>query len=336
MLASKLAGVPIRLHTVAGLPLMETSGYKKKVLELVEKLTYKCATKVYPNSKGLYEFLVKKKYCSPQKLKVVGGGSSNGIDTGYFDPGGYDNQQRTSLRNKLGILSDEFVFIYVGRLVSNKGINELVKAYLSIFARKKNIKLLLIGPLEKELDPLRPDIERTIKQHTGIISLGYQQDVRLFFFISDALVFPSYCEGFPNVVMQAGAMGLPAIVSDINGCNEIVINGENGIVIPPKNSRALSDAMIRIVDDIAFARKMKIKARPMVLGRYVQKEMWNAILTEYKRLESKIVSKGISVTMEGLLCKQIYNRIIKLLVDIAVSLIAFILLFPIFFFTSVL
>src|SRR3546814_6045539 len=107
MLASKLAGVPIRLHTVAGLPLMETSGYKKKVLELVEKLTYKCATKVYPNSKGLYEFLVKKKYCSPQKLKVVGGGSSNGIDTGYFDPGGYDNQQRTSLRNKLGILSDE-------------------------------------------------------------------------------------------------------------------------------------------------------------------------------------------------------------------------------------
>src|SRR3546814_6566293 len=94
-------------------------------------------------------------------------------------------------------------------------------------------------------------------------------------------------------------MGLPAIVSDINGCNEIVINGENGIVIPPKNSRALSDAMIRIVDDIAFARKMKIKARPMVLGRYDQKEMWNAILTEYKRLESKIVSKGISVTMEG-------------------------------------
>src|SRR5690606_12234206 len=129
MLGAKLAGVPVRLHTVAGLPLMESSGIKRKVLDYVEKLTYSCATKVYSNSKGLYDFIIENKYTSTEKLKVIGNGSSNGINTDYFSPDQIPEEQKEILKSQLHIKADDFVFVFVGRLVGDKGINELVKAF---------------------------------------------------------------------------------------------------------------------------------------------------------------------------------------------------------------
>ena len=288
MLAARLAGVPHRLHTVAGLPLMEATGIKRKILNFVEKLTYSSATRVYPNSKGLYDFILQNNFTQSNKLKIIANGSSNGIDTTFFSPDQVTELERVTLREKLNIQPDNFVFVFVGRIVSDKGINELIKAFSELQAAENNepagIKLLLVGGLENDLDPLNPETLAEINQNKDIISVGFQQDVRSFFAIADALVFPSYREGFPNVVMQAGAMGLPSIVSDINGCNEIIIEGENGLIIPSKNVEKLKEKMLTLAKDKNLYTKLKGNSRRMIENRYEQSVVWNALLEEYEGL----------------------------------------------------
>ena len=287
MLAARLAGVPHRLHTVAGLPLMEAIGTKRKILNFVEKLTYSSATRVYPNSKGLYDFILQNNFTQSDKLKIIANGSSNGIDTTFFSPDQVAEIERVTLREKLNIQPDDFVFVFVGRIVSDKGINELIKAFSELQTvenKPAGIKLLLVGGLENDLDPLNLETLAEINQNKDIISVGFQQDVRSFFAIADALVFPSYREGFPNVVMQAGAMGLPSIVSDINGCNEIIIEGENGLIIPSKNVEKLKEKMLTLAKDKNLYTKLKENSRRMIENRYEQSVVWNALLEEYEGL----------------------------------------------------
>jgi glycosyltransferase involved in cell wall biosynthesis len=288
MLASYFAKVPIRLHTVAGLPLIETSGFKRIILNFVEKLTYQCSTNVYPNSYGLKKIILNNKFTSENKLKVIGNGSSNGIDTCYFDPELFSIKDKEVLKTNLGIKKTDFVFIFVGRIVSDKGINELVEAFHKICLVKENIKLLLVGPFEDELDPLQKKTKLLINNNENIISVGYQNDVRPYFSISNCLVFPSYREGFPNVVMQAGVMNLPSIVSDINGCNEIINEGENGWIIPVKNEEALLNAMKNCFTLRNEFIKMKLNARKSIVNHYEQKLVWEAILNEYKSFGENI------------------------------------------------
>lgn len=286
MLAAKLAGVPIRLHTVAGLPLTETSGFKRKLLTAVEKMTYSCATKIYPNSKGLTEYILENRLTSPNKLKLIGNGSSNGIDTSHFSPDTVTEEQKTDLRKTAGISAEDFVFVFVGRLVGDKGINELVAAFSEICASDSNQnhpvpKLILVGNYETELDPLLPGTLKAIENHPNIFSAGYQKDVRPWFGISDCLVFPSYREGFPNVVMQAGAMGLPAVVSNINGCNEIISDGLNGLIAAKKDTAALKSAMLVMMNDQSVYRQLKSNARDRIVSRFEQKDVREALLGEY-------------------------------------------------------
>ena len=288
MMAAKIANVPIRLHTVAGLPLMEAKGIKRKFLNFVEKITYACATKVYPNSKGLYDFIVEEELISSIKMKIIANGSSNGIDTSYFDSERISEEQRRELRTKLNIQKADFVFVFVGRLVGDKGINELI----DVFARIKgsNVKLLLVGGLESDLDPLKSETIHEIDKNKNIISVGFQKDVRPYFAISHCLVFPSYREGFPNVVLQAGAMGLPSIVSNINGCNEIIKEGINGSIIPSKDRESLYTVMHKIISDEAWRKQLAGNARDIIVSHYEQKLVWDALLIEYKHL---LIQKGI-------------------------------------------
>lgn len=286
MMASKLVGVPNRLHTVAGLPLMEATGNKRKLLDFVEKMTYSCATKVYPNSNELYNFILKNNYTSPEKLKVLGNGSSNGINTSFFDPNLISEADKKDLKTSLNISDEDFVYVFVGRLVGDKGVNELVKAFTQI--TEKNVKLLLVGQLESDLDKLETEVLKTITDNDKIISVGHQKDVRPYLSISNALVFPSYREGFPNVVMQAGAMELPSIVTNINGCNEIIVEGVNGIIISVKNIQMLYDAMIKFYLDKDYLLNLKSNARQMITSRYEQNVVWNAILSEYKNMEKNV------------------------------------------------
>ena len=282
MLASYFAKVPHRLHTVAGMPLMEAKGFKRMILNIVERTTYNYATKVYPNSFELEKIIIKNKFVkSANKLKVIANGSSNGIDITYFNPNLFNLEDQSKLRNDLGIEKEDFVFIFVGRIVADKGINELIKAFDKLSKTKEKIKLLLVGSFEDELDPLQEITKNIINTNKKIISVGYQNDVRSYFSIADALTFPSYREGFPNVVMQAGAMNLPSIVSNINGCNEIIEENKNGFIIPVKDVNKLYDSMKKIM----INSDMKLNSRRMIRTRFEQKVVWEALLNEYKTLK---------------------------------------------------
>ena len=286
MVAARLAGVPHRLHTVAGLPLLEATGNRRNLLNVVEKITYACATKIYPNSSGLQEIILLNKFTNRAKLKVIANGSSNGIDTSFFDPKLISKEGKEELRKELNILKDDFVFLFIGRLVGDKGVNELVNAFVKLTEESPGIKLLLVGPFEQDLDALLPQTNKTIQSNLNIICAGFVKDVRPYFAISDCLVFPSYREGFPNVVLQAGAMGLPSIVSDINGCNEIILDHVNGTIIPVKNTEAIYVEMKKYLSDVELLNKLKSNAREMICRRYEQQIVWDAILQEYKKCET--------------------------------------------------
>jgi len=291
MFAAYLARVPNRLHTIAGLPLVEITGPKRVLLDAVEKLTYAFATKIYPNSFGLEDIILKNKYTSKSKLKVLGNGSSNGIDTNHFDPKRVSEEDKKQLKKDLKIGQKDYVYVFVGRIVKDKGINEMIVAFKDIVAKHANAKLVLVGPFEvneqkeiKDSDALLPETIEYIRTSPNVKAVGFQKDVRPYFSISDCLVFPSYREGFPNVVMQAGALGLPAIVSNINGCNEIIIEGDNGNIIPVKNVPELRQAMVNYLEKGKINLAEQKVIRNMIKSRYSQPVMWNAILEEYKKL----------------------------------------------------
>lgn len=284
MLAAKMSGVPHRLHTVAGLPLLETKGFKRHLLNTVEKATYACATIVLPNSFVLKDIIIDEKYCSGKKLRVIGNGSSNGIDTEYYDRKNVPSEVVIKLKEKFNIEPEDIVFIFIGRVVKDKGINELVEAFNEISKIHIKTKLLIIGPSEKELDPIDAKTEDLIKRNHNIYETGMVEDIRPYVAISHVLVLPSYREGFPNVILQASCMETPCIVTDINGCNEIITNDFNGLIIPVKDSNALKDAMLALYNDPEKIKDLSKNARPNILNKYKRELIWKELLELYNHL----------------------------------------------------
>lgn len=284
MAAAKLAGVPVRIHTFTGLVFPNKSGFTQKLLIQMDRFLCSFATHIYPEGHGVKQDLITYKI-TKKPLAVLANGNVNGIDTSYFNRDKISLENQEQLCVNLGIERHDFVFIFVGRLVSDKGINELVNAFKQIQALFSQAKLLLVGPFEAELDALSSATLSEIKENKAIITTGYQDDVRSFFAIANVLVFPSYREGFPNVVLQAGAMELPSIVSDVNGCNEIIIEGENGLIVPAKNEIALKNSMINLIKDANLYDHLKQNARLIIVEKYEQSLVWKAILEEYRRVE---------------------------------------------------
>ncbi|MEX0290745.1 MAG: glycosyltransferase, partial [Flavobacteriaceae bacterium] len=236
------------------------------------------------NSYGLEKFILTSKYTTPKKINVIGKRSSNDVDSTHFDPKKYASTELSGLRDSYGITENDFVYVFVGRLVKDKGINELVAAFDSLSKKHKDIKLLLVGMYEKELDPLDDSTNHIIESNPAIITTGTQPDVRPFYAMSDLLTFPSYREGFPNVVMEAGSMGLPGLVSDINGCNEIITEGENGCIVPPKSASELESRMEELLLDPGKLKRLAQNARPMIQERFERHFVWGELLREYKTL----------------------------------------------------
>ena len=287
MVAAYFAGVPIRIHTFTGLIFPSKTGMLQKILILMDRLLCRFATHIYPEGEGVKEDL--KRYSITNKpLNVIANGNVNGIDVAFFDPKLYGEVAIAMLKSKLKIKDDDFVFIFVGRLVGDKGINELIAAFQKLQLVANNVKLLLVGPFENELDPLNLQTLAIIDSSHHILSVGFQTDVRPYYAVADALVFPSYREGFPNVVLQAGAMGLPSIVTNISGCNEIIIEGKNGTIIPAKEMNAIYESMLKISTEVVFRNQLQLNARPLIVSRYQQQLVWQAILAEYKRVEKYV------------------------------------------------
>nr|WP_321223474.1 glycosyltransferase family 4 protein [uncultured Psychroserpens sp.] len=284
MLAAKLAKVPHRIHTIAGLPLLETTGNKRRLLDVVEKFTYSCATKILPNSYGLEKIVIDNNYCKPQKLLVISKGSSNGINTAHYDTSLVSEEKKEKIKNELGINAEDTVFIFIGRVVKDKGINELVKAFDQLSKRNDAVKLILVGSKENHLDPILPETEALILENKHIFAVGMKKDIRPYVAVSHVLTFPSYREGFPNVVLQCSCMELPCIVSNINGCNEVIENDVNGLIIPVKNEIELEKAMQYMIDNPEKRQVMSANSRVKIIERYDQYLVWNELLKFYKSL----------------------------------------------------
>lgn len=272
MMAAKMAGVPVRLHTFTGLVWPTATGVSRKILMMTDKITCACATHIVPEGEGVKHDLQR---CITKKpMKVLGYGNVRGVDMDYW--------KRTKERSDGAI----FTFVFVGRLVRDKGINELVAAFVRLHKEYKDTRLLLVGRYEGKLDPILPETIRLIENSDSIEAVGQQKDVRSFYEQSDVLVFPSYREGFPNVVIEAGAMELPSIVTDINGSREIVEHGKNGLIVPSCDEQALYDAMKWMVEHPGDRKQMEKNARPMVANRYEQKFVRQCLKNYYKEILS--------------------------------------------------
>lgn len=277
LLAAKLAGVPVRLHTVGGIPWMEVFGFKRYMLKQIEKITYGLAHRVYPNSKGLIQFIHEQKICPSEKVKLLANGGSNGINTDYFVP---HPELKQTLRLKQGINDNEIVLGFVGRMAREKGINEWLTAFEEVRKQFK-VKILLIGLFEKTYGGLTSEVEEKIQNDPDILFLGRFDDVRPYYNMMDIFVFPSYREGFPNAVLEACAMGLPVIATDINGCNEIIQNGVNGILIEPKSSEAIYKALLNLLENKESRLKLGEQARTEVVKKFRRENIWRALKDEY-------------------------------------------------------
>jgi glycosyltransferase involved in cell wall biosynthesis len=283
MLAAWLSNVPNRLHTVAGLPVMDSTGLRRIILLAVEWLTCRCATKIYPNSRGLKEFLNKVVGIPSTKLKIIGSGSSNGVDTRYFNVTPELQQFSKAFKVKHG-LEDCFVFTFIGRIVKDKGIEELLEAYAKLSDEHDDTKLLIVGTEEPMTDPISSRARTILESNKGIVLTGFLDDIRPALESSDSLVLPSYREGFPNVVLQAACMSVPSIVSDISGCNEIIQDRKNGLVVPSKSANDLYHAMKKIASDREFLIDLAAKSRDSVIEKYDRQKFHQMILAEYKSL----------------------------------------------------
>lgn len=264
MLAARITRVPIRVHTFTGLVFPTSIGLKRKILMFTDRLTCICATHIIPEGEGVKKDLLGYGITS-KPIKVLGYGNVRGVDMQYYS-------RRTEIMTKANCLKKNvFTLLFVGRIVKDKGINELCEAF-DVLSAETSVRLFLVGPLENNLDPISEKAATIINNNPSIELVGakYDDDLLSYYAASDCFVFPSYREGFPNTVLEAGAMGLPSIVTDINGSREIIIDGENGVIIPPRDSNALLEAMRQIIKDKEKRDKMAVQARGLIASRFEQ------------------------------------------------------------------
>lgn len=264
MLAAWVARVPRRVHTFTGLVWPTATGLSRRILMFTDWLTCACATHIIPEGRGVMNDL--QQHITRKPMRVLGYGNVRGVDMDYWSRDNADAELVHSLREE-----NTFTFVFVGRIVRDKGINELVKAFKRV-REEHNVRLVLVGRFEDSLDPISDESRKTIKECDDIVYAGSQfgRDLLAYYAAADCFVFPSYREGFPNTVLEAGAMGLPSIVTDINGSREIIENGKNGIIVPSKDADALAEAMSRMVEDTDMQHLMARNARPMIASRFEQ------------------------------------------------------------------
>ena len=278
MIAAWICRVPIRLHTFTGLVFPTATGLKKRILILTDRITCACATHIVPEGEGVKADLIN--YNITRKpLQVLGYGNIRGIDLDHYRHSSEVMEKALTLRKP-----NLFTFVFIGRVVRDKGIDELVEAFSLLHSEHPQTRLILVGRAEDNLDPVSPNTRSAIASHPAIEAVGSQRDVRPWLAASDALVFPSYREGFPNVVIEAGALDLPSIVTDINGSREIIVHGQNGIIVPPRNAQALLQAMTQFVQNPQATQAMAQKARQMIASRFEKSFVQKCLFDYYKQI----------------------------------------------------
>jgi glycosyltransferase involved in cell wall biosynthesis len=285
MLAARSLGVKIRIHTVGGLPLMIEKGFKRRLLMFTERLTYWGATEVWPNSRSMMNFIIDEKLAKPAKLAVIDNGSTNGIDLRKFSK---KNLDPAILEKIIHALPKEggLKILCVGRMVKDKGIEELVSVFIQL-QKNYSLQLILVGPFEAHLDPLSPETLDDIINNPAITHITWSDSIEYYMSIADIFVHPSHREGFPNVILQAGAMHLPVICSNIPGNADIIQNNKTGLMFEVKNEAALYNRLKFAIENKETTEKIAQALFDEVTQLYSRKRIHEVILDTYNRLLTK-------------------------------------------------
>lgn len=282
MLAGRLAGVKTRIHTVAGLRFMTAEGIGRKLLIRMEKFTASCATHVWPNSQSILGYITRNQLANPQKLQVIGFGSSNGINLQRYSPGSLLPGIVDETRRAMQYDNNLVYLLCVGRIVKDKGIDELLTAFSNLYKERSDLRLVLLGSYEDELDPISDEARMILKDHPGIIHISWSDHVEYFMHLSGMLVHPSYREGFPNVLLQAGAMGCPVICSRIEGNIDIVDDDQTGLIFEVQNALSLEEKLRFALANPGqlkeYVRKLRKKIEQQFDQRFVHESLKNKYL----------------------------------------------------------
>ena len=317
MIAAWFACVPHRVYTVTGLRYQGAHGFLRTILKTMERLSCLFATNVIPEGQGVLQCL-KRDNITKKSLQVIHYGNINGKDTEFFSRDNTiqtaslklsdkqihlrylsEKEARSLVRSELGFSNNDFIFVFIGRLVNDKGLGELADAIRKLENENLEIKLLLIGEIDGEDDVLAKDKLNYLMQSKNVKYIGVQSDIRPYLMVSDVIVFQYYSEGLTNVKIEAGVFGLNAIVNNINGCNEIIEDGVNGKIIQApldNNGMRVNDITNELYTMMKWffhhpeeVKRMGENARPIICERYEQQNVWKALLKFYNDLLIKII-----------------------------------------------
>jgi lipopolysaccharide/colanic/teichoic acid biosynthesis glycosyltransferase/glycosyltransferase involved in cell wall biosynthesis len=277
--AAWLARVPCRVYTLRGLRLETATGLKRAMLWVTEWISCKCAHRVVCVSRSLRDRAIGLKLVGDDKAIVLGKGSG-GVDVRRFSPAGRESET-LSLREKLGIAADGLVIGFVGRLVRDKGIRELIEAFQRLNRKRPELRLLLVGDFEQG-DPVEPEIRRFIESSPAMIRPGFVPDTAPYYGLMDVLALPTYREGFPGVPLEAQASGVPVVTTTATGAVDSVVDGETGFLVPVGDSSAVAGAIAKLLDDPQLRLRMGRAGRARMERDFRPAAVWDAQVRMYQ------------------------------------------------------
>lgn len=283
LLAARLNFVPTRVYYIHGFKFHGVTGIKRKLLIIMEKIACMCATHIIAVSEGVQK--IANAELTNKKVDIIHYGSPNGVFIKEYLDYSFDKHL---IKQELEFNEQDFVYGFVGRLVGDKGVNELVTAFKHISFNNKNIKLLLVGKFESDLDPLLDATIKEINSNPNINYVGYQRDVKKYLSAMDVFVSPSYREGFGLSVLEASMMKLPVIVSNVTGYSEIVIENVTGFFVNPRDVNGLQQIMYNVYKDRSKLYLTGIKGRQLVMEKYDHQDVVDSAVKYYSKLQSNV------------------------------------------------
>ncbi|GAA6617027.1 glycosyltransferase family 4 protein [Scytonema sp. NUACC26] len=283
-IAAWLARVPVCIYHVHGLPMITAKGYKRLLLTWSEKISCLLACQVISVSHSIREVAIREGLCPPEKIKVLLKGSCNGIDAlDSFNPANLPLNTRQETRKNCGIPEDAIVLGFVGRLTREKGVEELVRAWQILREEFSNLHLLAVGYFEAQ-DPISTEIKKLLLSDPRIHMTGRMSYVPPFYTAMDILALPTYREGLGEVLLEASAMKLPIVATDIPGCVDAVEDGYTGLLVPPRDIEALARKIRQYIQNPQLRYQHGNAGRDRILQKFRQEAIWEALYQEYLKL----------------------------------------------------
>ena len=287
-LAARLRSVPRRVYMLRGLKLESSAGFKRGVLLLAERLAARCAHVVLCNSESLRAEVLALGIAPAGKLELLGEGSSNGVDIERFSPG------PSAMREQLGIPSDAPVVGFAGRLTRDKGLPELFHAFEQILCAEPSARLLLVGWFDAGEDALDQNLRERILRHPHMHFTGFVSDTAPYYRAMDVFVLPSWREGFPNVVLEAAATGIPVVTTECTGARDSVLPEVTGLLIPPGYPSAICEAVLKLIRDRKLRLRMGRAARAWVVDHFLEARVVGLTVNYYQSLLAAPAFAGLA------------------------------------------